>query len=77
VYRRTAAAESDKFREYHEYMRALLDPRLNLAVLMQLAGLFYWQHYILVGLLLIVAGGALYRSELRSRKALLHQIRRR
>jgi hypothetical protein len=51
-------------------MRAFLDSRLNLAVLMQVAGLVCWQYSMLVGLLLIVAGGVLYRRELRARKLL-------
>jgi hypothetical protein len=52
-------------------MRAFLDSRLNLAVLMQVAGLVCSQYSILVGLLLMVAGGVLYRRQLRRRKVLI------
>lgn len=49
-------------------MRELLDPKLNVAVLMQLAGLELWRVSAFAGLLLIVLGGVMYRQELRRMK---------
>lgn len=49
-------------------MRGLLDPKPNVAVLMQLAGLELWQASAFAGLLLIVVGGLMHRRELRRMK---------
>ena len=51
--------------EYGLAMRAFLDTSLNVAVLMQLAGIECWRYSASLGLLLIVVGGALYRQEMR------------